>query len=99
MMKDFTDERALAGVNCAAVIEHTFPMRRDYVRERKLFGKALGDLQNTRHELVEIKTIATLARLFSVATVTFGGSRRLHVHRRVHRAVYARTNQPIKISL
>ncbi|MDI3258139.1 MAG: acyl-CoA dehydrogenase family protein [Sinobacteraceae bacterium] len=96
MMKDLTDERALAGVNCAAMIEHAFQMRRDYVRERNLFGKALRDLQNTRPELVEIKTIAKLARLFSVATATFGGSHRLHVHQRAHRAVYTRTNQTMK---
>jgi acyl-CoA dehydrogenase len=69
MMKDLAYERALAGINCAAVIEHAFRLTRDYTRERRLFGKPLADLQNTRFELAEIKTIATLARLFADFTV------------------------------
>ncbi len=69
MMRDLTYERALAGINCAAVIEHAFRVTRDYVRERKLFGKALLEQQNTRFELAEIKTIATIARLLADFTV------------------------------
>ncbi|MDI3258164.1 MAG: acyl-CoA dehydrogenase family protein [Sinobacteraceae bacterium] len=65
MMQDLTYERALVSVNCAAVIEHAFLVTRDYVRERKLFGKPLVDQQNSRFELAEIKTIATIARLFA----------------------------------
>ena len=69
MMQDLVYERALAGVNCAAVIEHAFQVTRDYVRERKLFGKPLAEQQNTRFELAEVKTAATLARLFADFTV------------------------------
>ena len=69
MMRDLTYERALAGINCAAVIEHAFQVTRDYVRERKLFGKALIEQQNTRFELAEIKTVATIARLFADFTI------------------------------
>lgn len=69
MMRDLTYERALAGINCAAVIEHAFKVTRDYVRERKLFGKPLAEQQNTRFELAEIKTIATIARLFADFTI------------------------------
>ena len=69
MMRDLTYERALAGINCAAVIEHAFQVTRDYVRERKLFGRALIEQQNTRFELAEIKTVATIARLFADFTI------------------------------
>jgi acyl-CoA dehydrogenase len=69
MMRDLVYERALAGVNCAAVIEHAFQVTRDYVRQRKLFGKPLAEQQNTRFELAEVKTIATIARVFADFTV------------------------------
>ena len=69
MMRDLAYERALAGINCAAVIQHAFQVTRDYVRERKLFGKALIEQQNTRFELAEIKTVATIARLFADFTI------------------------------
>jgi acyl-CoA dehydrogenase len=69
MMQDLTYERALVSVNCAAVMEYAFKVTLDYVRERKLFGKPLADQQNTRFELAEVKTIATLARVFADFTV------------------------------
>lgn len=64
MMKDLTYERALVGVNSAAVIEHAFQVTRDYANERKLFGKPLMAQQNTRFVLAEIKTTAMLSRIF-----------------------------------
>ena len=69
MMQDLTYERALVSVNCAAVMEYAFRVTLDYVRERKLFGKPLAEQQNTRFELAEVKTVATLARLFADFTV------------------------------
>lgn len=64
MMKDLTYERALVGVNSAAVIEHAFRLTRDYAHDRKLFGAALIEQQNTRFVLAEIKTCAMLSRIF-----------------------------------
>jgi acyl-CoA dehydrogenase len=69
MMRDLTYERALAGINCAAIIEHAFEVTRDYVKERVLFGKPLLEQQNTRFLLAEVKTIAVIARLFADFTV------------------------------
>lgn len=69
MMKDLTYERALTGVNCAAVIEHAFRVTSEYAKDRKLFEKRLIDLQHPRFELAEVKTIATVARLFADFTV------------------------------
>jgi acyl-CoA dehydrogenase len=64
MMKDLTYERALVGVNCAAVMEHAFLITAEHARNRDMFDKRLIDLQNTRFELAEIKTVATIARVF-----------------------------------
>lgn len=65
MMRDLDYERALGGINCAAVIEHAFQVTRDYVRERKLFDKPLSEMQNTKFVLAEVKTVATLSRIFA----------------------------------
>jgi len=65
MMQDLSYERVLAGVNCAAVMEHAFIVTRDYAQDRKIFDKKLMDLQHTRFELAEIKTVATIARVFA----------------------------------
>jgi acyl-CoA dehydrogenase len=69
MMRELPYERALAGVNCAAVIEHAFKVTRDYVHERKAFGKKLVELQHLRFEMAEIKTVATIARVFADFTI------------------------------
>lgn len=69
MMQDLTYERTLTGINCAAVMEHAFRVTRDYAHDRTLFDKRLIDLQHTRFELAEIKTTATIARVFSDFTV------------------------------
>jgi acyl-CoA dehydrogenase len=69
MMKDLNYERALSGVNNAAVIQHAYEVTRDYVRQRKAFGKSLAEFQNTRFVLAEVKTIATIARVFADFTV------------------------------
>lgn len=65
MMQDLTYERTLTGVNCAAVMEHAFRVTRDYAHDRQLFDKRLIDLQHTRFELAEVKTVATIARVFA----------------------------------
>ena len=65
MMKDLTYERALTGVNCAAVMEHAYRITSEYAKDRDMFGKKLIDLQNTRFELAEVKTVATISRVFA----------------------------------
>lgn len=69
MMRDLTYERALVGVNCAAVMEHAYRVTLAHVKERPMFDKQLIDLQHTRFELAEIKTVATIARVFADFTV------------------------------
>ncbi len=69
MMQDLTYERTLTGVNCAAVMERALHITSDYAKERAMFGGTLMDFQNTRLELAEIKTMATIARIFVDFTV------------------------------
>lgn len=69
MMKDLVYERALTGINCAAVMQHAFEVTRDYVKQRQMFGSTLGALQHTRFELADVKTAATVARVFADFTV------------------------------
>lgn len=65
MMKDLTYERTLTGVNCAAVMEHAYRVTADYAKDRKMFDQRLIDLQHPRFELAEVKTAATVARIFA----------------------------------
>ncbi len=69
MMQDLTYERALTGVNCAAVMEHAYRVTRDHAHQRKLFDKKLIELQHPRFELAEVKTVATIARVFADFTI------------------------------
>lgn len=69
MMQDLTYERTLTGVNCAAIMEHAFHVTSEYAKDRKMFNGRLIDLQNTRFELAEVKTVATIARVFADFTI------------------------------
>ena len=46
------------------MIERALRLTIDYVKERKAFGKAIIDFQNTQFELAECKTEATIGRVF-----------------------------------
>ena len=65
MMQDLAYERALLGVACAAVMEHAYNVTREYAHDRDIFDGKLIHLQNTRFELAEVKTVATIGRIFS----------------------------------
>ncbi|WP_454629898.1 acyl-CoA dehydrogenase family protein [Bradyrhizobium cenepequi] len=64
MMQDLTYERALVGVNCAAVMEHAYAVTVEHAKTRDIFDKRLFDLQHVRFELAELKTVAVIARVF-----------------------------------
>lgn len=69
MMQDLSYERALGGINCAAVMERAYELTAKYVKERNIFDGRLIDFQNTRFELAEVKTIATISRVFVDFTI------------------------------
>ncbi len=64
LMTELPYERLIVGVSAVASIEHAVQLTVDYTRERKAFGKALIELQNTRFKLAECKTQAVVARTY-----------------------------------
>ena len=64
LMEQLPYERTLIALSAVAVIERALRITTEYTRERKAFGKALIDMQNTRFKLAEAKTIAHVGRVF-----------------------------------
>jgi acyl-CoA dehydrogenase len=64
LMTELPYERTLIGVCGVASIERALELTVAHARERKAFGQALIEMQNTRFTLAEIKTEATVARVF-----------------------------------
>ncbi|CAG0983912.1 acyl-CoA dehydrogenase [Burkholderiales bacterium] len=64
LMEQLPYERAIIGVVAVAAMERAVRLTTDYARERRAFGKALVDMQNTRFALAEAKTIAHVGRVF-----------------------------------
>ncbi|MFL6675601.1 MAG: acyl-CoA dehydrogenase family protein [Massilia sp.] len=64
LMTELPYERTLVGLAGVACIERALQLTIEHVRERKAFGQALIEMQNTRFVLAEIKTEATIARVF-----------------------------------
>jgi acyl-CoA dehydrogenase len=64
LMTELPYERTILGVSGVAAIERALRLTVEHTRERKAFGQALIEMQNTRFVLAEIKTEATIARIF-----------------------------------
>jgi acyl-CoA dehydrogenase len=64
LMTELPYERTILGVSGVAAIERALRLTIEHTKERKAFGQALIDMQNTRFVLAEIKTEATIARTF-----------------------------------
>ena len=64
LMTELPYERTILGVSGVAAIERALRLTVEHTKERKAFGQALFDMQNTRFVLAEIKTEATIARIF-----------------------------------
>ncbi|NHZ80095.1 acyl-CoA dehydrogenase [Massilia sp. CCM 8695] len=64
LMTELPYERTILGVAGVAAIERALRLTIDHTRERRAFGQALIEMQNTRFVLAEIKTEATIARIF-----------------------------------
>ncbi|HJV87440.1 MAG TPA: acyl-CoA dehydrogenase family protein [Noviherbaspirillum sp.] len=64
LMNELPYERTIIGVAGVASIERALQLTIDYTRERKAFGQPLIEMQNTRFVLAEVKTEATVARIF-----------------------------------
>jgi acyl-CoA dehydrogenase len=64
LMQQLPQERLIIACQGLAVIERALEVTAAYVKERKAFGKALIDFQNTQFKLAEAKTQATVAKVF-----------------------------------
>ncbi|MBZ2207692.1 acyl-CoA dehydrogenase family protein [Massilia sp. R798] len=64
LMTELPYERTILGVSGVAAIERALKLTVEHTKERKAFGQALFEMQNTRFVLAEIKTEATIARIF-----------------------------------
>jgi acyl-CoA dehydrogenase len=65
LMEQLPQERHLIGVQAMAMIERALEHTIAYVKERKAFGKAIIEFQNTQFKLAECKTEATVAKVFN----------------------------------
>ncbi len=64
LMEQLPQERLIVAIQAMAAIERALELTLDYVKERKAFGKAIIDFQNTQFKLAELKTEATIGRVF-----------------------------------
>jgi acyl-CoA dehydrogenase len=64
LMTELPQERLIVATAAIGMIERALRLTIDYVKERKAFGKAIVEFQNTQFVLAECKTEATIAKVF-----------------------------------
>ena len=64
LMQQLPQERLLIGTQSIAMIERALAVTIDYAREREAFGQKIIDFQNTQFKLAELKTEATIGKVF-----------------------------------
>jgi len=64
LMQQLPFERTIIAVSAVATIERAVELTTAYAKERRAFGKALIEMQNTRFKLAECSTIARVGRVF-----------------------------------
>lgn len=64
LMQELPQERLLIAIMGQAACEFMFETTRQYVRERKAFGRTLANLQTIQHTLAEVKTDICVSRAF-----------------------------------
>ena len=64
LMQQLPQDRLMIGTTAIAVAERALSLTIDYVKERRAFGQKIIDFQNTQFKLAELKTEATIGRVF-----------------------------------
>ena len=64
LMQELAWERLQVAISAVSNAEAALDWTVAYTKDRKAFGKAIADFQNTRFKLAEIKTEVTVARTF-----------------------------------
>lgn len=70
LMEGLAEERLMGAVGYLSCAQLSFDLTRDYVRERKAFGKPLSAFQNTQFKLAELRTELDIAQAFLDQCVT-----------------------------
>jgi alkylation response protein AidB-like acyl-CoA dehydrogenase len=65
MMTKLSQERLAQAIRSATVIESVIDWTVEYTSDRRAFGKAIADFQNTQFVLADLKARATMARVFT----------------------------------
>jgi alkylation response protein AidB-like acyl-CoA dehydrogenase len=64
LMFGLAEERLLGAVGYLACCEAAYDVTMDYIRERKVFGRAIADFQNTRFQMANVRTDIDVAQAF-----------------------------------
>jgi acyl-CoA dehydrogenase len=64
LMEQLPWERLQIAIGAVAAAQAAIDWTVDYVKERKVFGQAVGAFQNTRYKLAELQTQVQVARVF-----------------------------------
>lgn len=64
LMQELPQERLLIADMGIASAEAVFELTRDYMKDRKAFGKPIGSKQVLAHKMAELKTEITIGRVF-----------------------------------
>ena len=64
LMEKLPQERLVIAWQAMAMMEAALAATVDYVKDRRAFGKAIAEFQNTQFKLAEAKTQATIAKVF-----------------------------------
>ena len=64
LMQELPQERLTVGIGAISSAEAAIKWTLDYTRDRKAFGRAVSDFQNTRFKLAEMTTEVQIGRVF-----------------------------------
>jgi long-chain-acyl-CoA dehydrogenase len=64
LMEQLPQERLIIAAHSAAHCESMFEDTREWVKQRKAFGRRVADLQTVQHKLAELKTSIVVCRAF-----------------------------------
>jgi acyl-CoA dehydrogenase len=64
LMHFLAEERLLGAVGYLAAADAAFDITMDYIRERKAFGQAIAEFQNTRFKMADMRTEIDVAQAF-----------------------------------
>ncbi len=80
LMSELVQERVLVAVRSAATCEAALENTVRYVKERKAFGQAVFDFQNTRFRLADAATLTQALRIFTDRCIELHARGELDMH-------------------